>query len=138
MGIKEDIFYEGGPHKGELIVNGLIGLTIIGLPLAVGALVRALWLRYRITNRRISITGGWMGRDKYEFIYNEVRKVVALPRGIGLWGDMVVTLNDGSRIEMRAVPKFREVEAFINDRIESKKAERKAAMQGESKKAKKS
>ncbi len=137
MGIKEEIFYEGGPHKGELIVNGLIGLTIIGLPLAVGALVRALWLRYRITNRRISITGGWMGRDKYEFIYNEVRKVVSLPRGVGLWGDMVVTMNDGSRIEMRAVPKFREVEAFINERTESKKAERKAALQGEKKKSKK-
>jgi hypothetical protein len=126
MGISEDIFYEGGPHKGELILNGLIGLTVIGLPLAIGALVRALWLRYRITSRRISITGGWMGRDKYEFIYNEIRKVVALPRGVGLWGDMVVTLNDGSRIEMRAVPKFREVETYINDRITSKKAERKA------------
>ncbi|NJN29101.1 MAG: PH domain-containing protein [Synechococcales cyanobacterium RM1_1_8] len=126
MGIKEDIFYEGGPHRGELLLNLLIGLTIIGLPLAVGAIVRALWLRYRISNRRISITGGWMGRDKYEFIYNEIRKVVAIPRGVGLWGDMVVTLNDGSRIEMRAVPKFREVEDYINDRIASKKAERKA------------
>ena len=74
-----------------------------------------------------------MGRDKYEFIYNEVRKVVSMPRGVGLWGDMVVTLNDGSRIEMRAVPKFREVEKFINDRIESKKAERKAELQGKKK-----
>jgi len=137
MGIKEEVFYEGGPHKGEMIVNGLIGLTIIGLPLAVGAFVRALWLRYRITNRRIAVTGGWMGRDKYEFIYNEILKVVVIPRGVGLWGDMVVTLNDGSRIEMRAVPKFRELEDYINDRIESKKAERRAAMTGKSKSAKK-
>jgi hypothetical protein len=133
MGISEDIFYEGGPHKGELIINALIGLTVIGLPLAIGALVRALWLRYRITSRRISITGGWMGRDKYEFIYNEIRKVVAIPRGVGLWGDMVVTLNDGSRIEMRGVPKFREVEDYINDRITEKKAERKDQKKAEGK-----
>ena len=24
---------------------------------------------------------------------------------VGLWGDMVVTLNDGSKVEMRAVPR---------------------------------
>lgn len=127
MGISEEIFYEGGPHRGELVINCLIGLTILGLPLTVGAIVRALWLRYRITSRRVSVTGGWMGRDKYEFIYNEIRKVVAVPRGIGLWGDMVVTLNDGSRIEMRALPNFRAVETYINEKIASKKAQNKTA-----------
>jgi len=57
----EEVYYEGGPHVGDLIINVLIGLTLIGLPLTVGAIVRALWLRYRITNRRITVTGGWMG-----------------------------------------------------------------------------
>jgi hypothetical protein len=61
MGIREEVYYEGGPHIGDLIINVLIGLTLIGLPLAVGAIVRALWLRYRITNRRITVTGGWQG-----------------------------------------------------------------------------
>lgn len=120
MGIREDVFYEGGPHIGDLIVNLLLGFTIICLPLTVGAITRALWLRYRITSRRISVTGGWMGRDRTDLIYNEISKIVTVPRGIGLWGDMVVTLNDGSRLELRSMPRFREVYEYINERISPK------------------
>lgn len=120
MAIEEEVYYEGGPHVGELIFNIFLAFTIICIPLAVGAFVRALWLRYRITNRRISITGGWMGRDRTDIIYSEIAKVVTVPRGLGLWGDMVVTLKDGSRLEMRAVPKFRETYDFITDKISPK------------------
>ena len=31
--------------------------------------------------------------------------MVAIGRGIGLWGDMVVTLQNGDKIEMRAIPR---------------------------------
>ncbi len=103
MGIREEVYYEGGPHIGDLIINVLIGLTLIGLPLAVGAIVRALWLRYRVTNRRITVTGGWRGRSQTDIIYSEIVKIVKVSRGIGLWGDMVLTLRDGSRLELRAV-----------------------------------
>lgn len=120
MGIKEEIIYEGGPHIGDLILNILIGFTVLGLPLTVGAIARALWLRFRITDRRISVTGGWLGRDRSDIIYSEITKVVSVPRGIGFWGDMVVTLKDGSRLELRAMPKFREIEAYINDKISSR------------------
>lgn len=120
MAIKEEVFYEGGPHIGDLIINILLGFTVICLPLTIGAIVRALWLRYRITNRRISVTGGWMGRDRSDVIYSEIVKVVTVPRGIGTYGDMVLTLRDGSRLELRAVPKFRQVYDFINDRLSEK------------------
>ncbi|HHP7243982.1 MAG TPA: PH domain-containing protein [Elainellaceae cyanobacterium] len=120
MGIKEDVYFEGGPHIGDLIINLLLGFTVICLPLTVGAIVRALWLRYRITDRRISITGGWMGRDRSDVIYSEIAKIVTVPRGLGLWGDMVITLRDGSRLELRAVPRFRELYDFINSKITSK------------------
>ncbi|MGB3310935.1 MAG: PH domain-containing protein [Nodosilinea sp.] len=120
MGIREDVFYEGGPHIGDLIVNVLLGFTIICLPLTVGAITRALWLRYRITSRRISVTGGWMGRDRTDLIYNEISKIVTVPRGVGLWGDMVVTLKDGSRLELRSMPRFREVYEYIDERISPK------------------
>ena len=109
MGIREDVYYEGGPHIGDLLFNLLLGLTLIFLPLTVGAIVRALWLRYRITSRRISVTGGWMGRDRADLIYSEITNIVKVARGLGLWGDMVITLKDGSKIELRAMPKFREV-----------------------------
>ncbi|KGF73327.1 ribonuclease P [Neosynechococcus sphagnicola sy1] len=120
MGIREDVYFEGGPHIGDLILNVLLGFTVICLPLTVGAVVRALWLRYRITSRRISVTGGWMGRERTDIIYSEISKIVKVPRGLGLWGDMVITLKDGSRLEMRAVPKFRDVFEYINTKLSLK------------------
>lgn len=120
MGIREEVYYEGGPHLGDLILNLLIGLTVVGIPLAVGAIVRSIWLRFRITDRRICVTGGWMGRDRYDVIYSEVVKVVKVPRAISLWGDMAITLKNGTLIEMRAVPNFREVYDYINEKITAK------------------
>ncbi len=105
---------------GDLIVNLLLGFTVICLPLTVGAIVRTLWLRYRITSRRISVIGGWMGRDRADIIYSEIAKVVTVPRGLGLWGDMVITLKDGSRIELRALPKFRETYDYIDSKLSPK------------------
>lgn len=120
MGIKEDVFYEGGPHIGDLIINILLGFTVICLPLTVGAVVRAIWLRYRITDRRISVTGGWMGRDRTDIIYSEIIKIVKIPRGIGLWGDVVITLRDKSRLELRALPKFREICDYMAEKTADK------------------
>lgn len=122
MGIREEVYYEGGPHIGDLILNILIGLTVIGLPLTVGAIARALWLRYRITDRRISVTGGFRGQDRTDIIYSEIVDVKKVPRGIGLWGDMVVVLRDGSRLELRAIPKFREIYDYITEKAKIKSA----------------
>jgi nitrogen fixation protein len=58
-----------------------------------------------------------MGRTRSDIIYNEIKSIVTVPRGLGLWGDMVVTLKDGSRLEFRALPKFRDVADYINDKI---------------------
>lgn len=123
MGIREENFYEGGPAKGDLILNIFIGLTVVGLPLTVGAIVRALWLRYRITNRRLCVTGGWMGRDRTDIIYSEIAKIVTVSRGLGLWGDMVVTLKNGSRLELRAIPRFREMYEYISEKLSAKARE---------------
>lgn len=120
MGIREEVYFEGGPHIADLITNILIGFTVLGLPLTVGAIVRALWLRFRITDRRITVTGGWMGRDRTDVIYSEIVKVVKVPRGLGFYGDMVVTLRNGSRLELRAIPRFREIYDYIYERIAAK------------------
>lgn len=120
MAIKEEVFYEGGPHKGDLILGILLAFTIICIPLTVGAVVRALWLRYRITDRRVSITGGWLGRTRTDAIYAEIQDIIAIPRGFGAWGDIGLVLKDGSRLEMRAVPNFREIAAYIEARMSAK------------------
>lgn len=114
--IQETVFYEGGPARGDLLVNILFGLTLIGLPFLVAALVRALWLRFRITSRRVEVNGGWLGRDRTQVVYSQIREVRSVPRGFGAWGDMVLVLSDGSRLEMRSVPRFREMEAYIEER----------------------
>ena len=114
--IQESVFYEGGPARGDLLLNLLFGLTLIGIPFAVGAIVRALWLRFRITSRRIEVNGGWLGRDRSQVVYSQIREVRSVPRGFGAWGDMVLVLNDGAKLEMRSVPRFRELEAFIEQR----------------------
>ena len=106
--IQEDVHYDGGPAKGDLIFNLLLGVTLIGLPFAIGAIVRAVWLRFRITSRRISVTGGWMGKEKTQVVYSQIKEVRTVSRGFGAWGDMVLVLNDGARLEMRSVPSFRE------------------------------
>ena len=117
--IQEDVQYDGGPARGDLIFNILLGFTLIGLPFTIGAVVRALWLRFRITSRRISVTGGWMGKDKTQVVYSQINEVRTVPRGFGAWGDMVLVLKDGSRLELRSMPRFREVEAYILERISS-------------------
>lgn len=120
MGIKEETFYEGGPHVGDLIFHLFLSVFVIFIPLAVGSIVRAIWLRYKITDRRISVTGGWMGKDRTDLVYSEITDALTIPRGLGFWGDMVVTLKDGSRLELRSLPRYREIYDYINERVIAK------------------
>ena len=48
---------------------------------------------------------GLVADEQLDAAYQEVKDVVAIGRGIGLWGDMVVTLQNGDKIEMRAIPR---------------------------------
>ena len=120
--IQEDVLYEGGPARGDLIINILLGFTLIGLPFTLGSVVRALWLRFRITSRRISVTGGWRGNDKTQVVYSQIDEVRTVPRGFGAWGDMVLVLKDGARLELRSLPRFREVEDYILERMKEKQS----------------
>jgi hypothetical protein len=120
MGIKEETFYEGGPHVGDLIFHLVLMPLIVFIPLGIGAIVRAIWLRYKITDRRISVIGGWMGKDRTDLVYSEIVDAITVPRGLGYWGDMVVTLSDGSRLELRSLPRCREIYDYINERVIAK------------------
>ena len=124
MSPNEDIFYEGGPAIGDLIINLIAGITLIGLPFTFGALVRALWVRYKITTRRISVTGGWLGRDKTQIVYSQISEIRAIPRGLGSYGDMVLVLKDGARLEMRSIPNFRDIETYILEKIQNSTTKR--------------
>tara|TARA_B100001250_G_C19308557_1_gene575171 strand:+ start:77 stop:484 length:408 start_codon:yes stop_codon:yes gene_type:complete len=116
----EKIFYEGGPAKGDLIINLIAAISIVGLPFTFAALVRAFWLRFTITNRRVSITGGWFGKEQNQVVYSQIIEIRSIPRGFGSYGDMVLFLKDGSKLEMKSVPKFRETEKFMLQQISIK------------------
>lgn len=84
------------------------------LPLTAASVGRAAFVKYRLTDRRLSVitTAPWK-QEQTDVAYQEVRDVVAVPRGVGAWGDMVVTLRNGDKVEMRSVERFRELKEYI-------------------------
>ena len=95
--INEEVFYEGGPAQSDLVINLFAGFTILGIPFTFAAIVRALWLRYKISNKRITIDGGWFGKNKTQVSLSNIEEIRSIPRGFGSYGDMVLILNDGSK-----------------------------------------
>jgi hypothetical protein len=65
----------------------------------------------------VEVSGGWLGRDRTQVVYSQIREVRSAPRGLGFWGDMVLVLNDGMKLEMRAVPNYKDAEAYILERM---------------------
>ena len=120
ININEESFYEGGPAKSDLIINLLAGFTLLGLPFTFAAIVRALWLRYKITDKRITIDGGWFGKNKTQVSLTNIEEIRSIPRGFGSYGDMVLILNDGAKVEMKSIPQFREKQKFIEENMEKK------------------
>ena len=52
----EKLHFEGGPHGGDLAINLALGATLLWLPLTAAAVGRAAFIKYRFTDRRISVT----------------------------------------------------------------------------------
>ena len=128
----ETLYFESGPHMGDLAVNVALGTTLVWLPLSIAAVGRAAFVKYRFTDRRLSaITSAPWKNEQVDAAYEDVVDVKSIGRGVGYWGDMVVTLRNGDKVEMRALPKFRELQQYILDRRDElkrggsgKKAER--------------
>ncbi|XP_010528963.1 PREDICTED: uncharacterized protein LOC104805942 [Tarenaya hassleriana] len=101
-----------GAHYGDLVANLLLGLTVLWLPLTLAAVSRAFNLRYRFTNLRVTVISGLTGEDRSDFSYTAIKDVKVVPRFIGEWGDIVITLKDGTKVDLRSVPKFREIAKY--------------------------
>jgi hypothetical protein len=119
---KEEVFFDGGPHFGDLVTNLVFGLTLVWLPLTLASVFRCLFLRYRFTNLRVTIMSGLTGDDRKDFTYEVIKDVQFVPRFIGEWGDMVITLTDGTKVELKSIPKFREIAKYCLDRAGKKPA----------------
>ena len=56
------------------------------------------------------------GPAKSDLIIN-IEEIRSVPRGFGSYGDMVLILNDGSKVEMKSLPLFRDKQKFIEDNM---------------------
>ena len=64
------------------------------------------WTRYKITNKRLEVCSGFQGKDVVQVIWREITDVKWLRRYGGAAGDLVFSLQDGSKLEVRSVPDF--------------------------------
>ncbi|CAI9297133.1 unnamed protein product [Lactuca saligna] len=120
---QETIFFDGGAHYGDLVANLLLGFTLVWLPLTLAAVLRGFFLRYRFTNLRVTVISGLTGQDRSDFSYKVVKDVQVVPRFIGEWGDVIITLKDGTKVDLRSVPKFREIAKYCLSMVEKKSAD---------------
>ena len=124
MALQEEVKFEGSPHRGEMVINTVLLIfpfPLVWLPFFTGALVRQVFTRYRFTSRRITVEGGWRGKNRTDVIYREVAQIKAVPDtlfGSMLgYGTLLIVLRDGARLELKAVPKFREIGEFVEEKI---------------------
>merc|ERR1719440_2223382 len=105
--VPEQTFWEGPPSITETFIPGLSLFTVVGVIPFSASLARQAWTRYKITNRRLEVASGFQGKDVVQVIWREITDVRWLRRSplfIGQCGDLVLSLQDGSKLEVRSIP----------------------------------
>jgi hypothetical protein len=76
----------------------------------------AVPLPFRFTNKRICVINtSPLFKRTLEVSYKNVKEVRTAPRGLlGMWGDVVVFLRDGSRLEMTGLSNYKELADYVN------------------------
>jgi hypothetical protein len=114
----EQTFFEGPPSITETLIPGLSVFTVVGIIPFSASLARQAWTRYKITNRRLEVASGFQGKDVVQVLYREITDVRWLRRWGGSAGDLVLTLQDGSKLEVRSVPEFDRNLAYIMSKVD--------------------
>ncbi len=69
----ETLYMETPPSYGDLAVNMALGITLVWLPLTIAAVGRTAFVRYRFTDKRISvITNAPWKQEQLDAAYQEV------------------------------------------------------------------
>ena len=114
----EQTFWEGAPSITETFIPGLSLFTVVGVIPFSASLARQAWTKYKFTSRRIEVASGFQGKDLVQVLWRECVDVKWLRRFGGAAGDIVVSLQDGSKLEMRSVPEFDRNLAFIMQQVD--------------------
>merc|ERR1719231_1523812 len=113
---EEEIIFEGPPARGEILVNVALVWTLVWIPLTITSIGRGLWSSYKITSKRASvISTSPIRTERVDIPLEEIVDVIAIGRGVGLWGDMVVTLKNTEKVEFRSIPMWKEIEKHIRE-----------------------
>ena len=115
--VPEQTFFEGPPSITETFIPGLSVLTVVGVIPFSAALARQAWTRYKITNKRFEIASGFGGKDVVQVTYREITDIKWLRRYGGAAGDLVLTLQDGAKVEVRSMPEFDRNLKFMFDQM---------------------
>ena len=118
----ESVVYEGPPARGEVVANVAMSWTLVWIPLAIQAVGRALWLTYKITDKRVTVISvSPLRKERTDIPLDQITDVISIGRGIGAWGDMVVTLRNGEKVEVRSLPDFKKCEEMIRSKMYKEK-----------------
>lgn len=109
----ERTFYMGPPSITETFIPGVSIFTVIGIIPFGASIARQAWTRYEVTNRRIKVKSGFRGQDSVQIVYREITDLKWLRRWGGSAGDLVFSLLDGSKVEVRSMPDFERILAFV-------------------------
>lgn len=75
--VLQTVFFDGGTHWGDFLLNLSLGFTGVWLPVTLTSLFRALNLRYRFTDRRFTIMSSLDAADRRDYPYS-VRSALPL------------------------------------------------------------
>lgn len=115
--VPEQTFFEGPPSITETLIPGLSLFTVVGVIPFTASLARQAWTRYKLTNKRLEVASGFQGKDVVQVTWREIVDAKWLRRYGGAAGDVVFTLRDGSKLELRSVPEFDRNLKFMMDQL---------------------
>jgi len=114
----EQTFWEGPPSSTECFIPFLSCFVVLGIVPFIAAVNRQFRVKYKITDRRISVTSGWDGKDVTEFSYAEIAEMKFGLRYFGYCADLRINLRDGAKVEVFGLLNFFDNYRYIYSRIE--------------------
>ncbi|CAE7212579.1 unnamed protein product [Symbiodinium sp. CCMP2592] len=88
--------------------------VVIGIIPFIAAVNRQFRVKYKVTNKRVSVTGGLDGKDITEFSYQEIYEMKYGLRFLGYCADVRINLRDGAKVELFGLLNFEEMRENYN------------------------
>lgn len=106
-------------NKRLTIINKspLFAKTVRSSRVGVVALWPAGWLHKTLTNATTLRPAVRVARAQIEVAYSNIAEIRTAPRAFGLWGDAVVFLKDGSRLELTGLERYADIKRHIESCI---------------------